>query len=53
MQPITQKAHAKKKAASAACPTCYQPIGKGCGCPSRGPIKMKYSSPVTKQSCKY
>lgn len=54
MQPITQKVHAQKKAEGKACPTCYQPIAKGCGCKSRGPLKkMSYSSPVYKQSCKY
>ena len=54
MQPITQKVHSQKKAPSKLCPTCYQPIGQGCGCKSRGPLKkMKYDGPVQKQSCKY
>lgn len=53
MEPITKKVHSKKASASKLCPSCYQPIGKGCGCPSRGPLKMKYDSPVYKQSCKY
>lgn len=48
-----KKSTLKKAAASKLCPSCYQPIGKGCGCPSRGPLKMKYDSPVYKQSCKY
>lgn len=51
MEPITQKVHAKKAAPSKVCPSCMQPIGQACGCPSRGPIK--YNSPVHKQSCKY
>lgn len=53
MEPITRKVHSKKAAPSKLCTSCYQPIGKGCGCASRGPLKMKYDSPVYKQSCKY
>ena len=53
MKPITQKVHAQKSKPAKLCETCYQPIAKDCGCRSRGPLKMKYSSPVYKQSCKY
>jgi len=39
--PITKKVHAQKKAPTPICPTCLQPIGKGCGCMIRGGKKNK------------
>ena len=50
MKPITQIVHAKKSTPNAVCPTCFEPIGKGCK--TRGSI-MKYNNPIMKQSCKY